>query len=128
MPQHRSLQPNVEGSKLGTVGRSVPGVEVKVVDPETLAEVKAGQIGLLQVKGPTVMLGYLNNPVKTAEVIRDGWYNTGDFARLDDEGFIAITGRQSRFSKIGGEIVPHERIEKLLTDVVLETPRKVNRR
>lgn len=120
VPPHRSLEPAVEGSRLGTVGRPVPGVEVQVVDPETLTEEKMGQVGLLQVKGPTVMLGYLNNPQKTAEVMRDGWYNTGDFARIDDEGFIAITGRQSRFSKIGGEIVPHERIEKLITSIVLE--------
>jgi len=120
VPQHRSRELNVEGTKPGTVGRAVPGVEVKVVAPETLTELKTGQVGLLLVKGPTVMLGYLNNREKTAEVIRDGWYNTGDFARLDDDGFIEITGRQSRFSKIGGEIVPHERVEKLITGVVLE--------
>ncbi|QDV24793.1 Bifunctional protein Aas [Aureliella helgolandensis] len=120
VPLHRSLHPTVEGSRPGTVGRPVPGVEVRVVDPETLTEEKSGQIGLLQVKGPTVMLGYLDNPEKTSEVIRDGWYNTGDFVRIDDEGFIAITGRQSRFSKIGGETVPHERIEQLIATVVLE--------
>jgi acyl-[acyl-carrier-protein]-phospholipid O-acyltransferase/long-chain-fatty-acid--[acyl-carrier-protein] ligase len=56
--------------------------------------------------------------VKTAEVVRDGWYVTGDFARIDDEGFIQITGRQSRFSKIGGEMVPHIRIEEELARIV----------
>ena len=78
-------------------------MEVKVVDPETREMLKTGEAGLLLVRGPNAMLGYLNNPEKTAEVIQDGWYDTGDFARLDAEGFIEITGRQSRFSKIGGE-------------------------
>jgi acyl-[acyl-carrier-protein]-phospholipid O-acyltransferase/long-chain-fatty-acid--[acyl-carrier-protein] ligase len=64
------------------------------------------------------MLGYLNQPEKTAEVIRDGWYNTGDFGKLDSEGFIHITGRQSRFSKIGGEMVPHIRIEEEIARLV----------
>ena len=64
------------------------------------------------------MKGYLNNPEKTAEVIIDGWYNTGDFAKIDEDGFITITGRQTRFSKIGGEMVPHVRVEELITDIV----------
>ncbi len=58
------------------------------------------------------MKGYLGDPVKTSEVIRDGWYMSGDYARIDEEGFIHITGRQSRFSKIGGEMVPHIRSRK----------------
>ena len=64
------------------------------------------------------MLGYLNCPDKTAEVMFDGWYNTGDIAKIDDDGFIEITGRQSRFSKIGGEMVPHIRIEQELTRII----------
>ncbi len=67
---------------------------------------------MLQISGPNLMKGYLDEPTKTAEVIRDGWYVTGDIAFLDDEGFIHITGRESRFSKIGGEMVPHVRIEE----------------
>ena len=66
---------------------------------------------MLWIKGPNVMKGYLNNPEKTAEVLQDGWYKTGDIARLDEDGFIHITGRLSRFSKIGGEMVPHIKIE-----------------
>ena len=71
------------------------------------------------------MLGYLNRPDKTAEVLRDGWYVTGDLAMLDADGFLTITDRLSRFSKIGGEMVPHLKIEEALyqhlgvTDVVL---------
>ena len=90
----------------------------KIVDPETGADLGTNQEGLLWIKGPNVMAGYLNNPEKTAEVIHDGWYNTGDIGKIDNDGFIHITGRQSRFSKIAGEMVPHIRIEELLTKIV----------
>jgi acyl-[acyl-carrier-protein]-phospholipid O-acyltransferase/long-chain-fatty-acid--[acyl-carrier-protein] ligase len=73
---------------------------------------------MLLIKGPNVMQGYMGQPDKTAEVIRDGWYVTGDIARIDDDGFIEITGRLSRFSKIGGEMVPHLRIEEALERVL----------
>jgi acyl-[acyl-carrier-protein]-phospholipid O-acyltransferase/long-chain-fatty-acid--[acyl-carrier-protein] ligase len=68
------------------------------------------------------MRGYLNHPEKTAELIQDGWYTTGDLAVIDDEGFIKITGRQSRFSKIGGEMVPHIRIEQEIARIIEDTP------
>ena len=64
------------------------------------------------------MKGYLNAPEKTNEVLLDGWYRTGDIAYVDDDGFIHITGRQSRFSKIGGEMVPHIKIEETLLDLI----------
>ena len=73
---------------------------------------------MLLFKGPNVMLGYLNNPEKTAEVLRDGWYVTGDIARIDADGFITITDRASRFSKIGGEMVPHLKIEESLQKIL----------
>src|SRR5439155_22375393 len=69
---------------------------------------------MLLVRGPNVMLGYLGDAEKTAKVMRDGWYVTGDIAKLDDDGFITITDRLSRFSKIGGEMVPHLLIEDAL--------------
>jgi acyl-[acyl-carrier-protein]-phospholipid O-acyltransferase/long-chain-fatty-acid--[acyl-carrier-protein] ligase len=100
--------------KEGTVGRPISGVQVKVVDLETGEDLPPGKSGMLLVKGPNVMRGYLDEPEKTAEVIRDGWYVTGDVAQLDEEGYIRITGRESRFSKIGGEMVPHLRIEEAL--------------
>ena len=95
------------GSKEGSVGHPIPGVVIKVVDPDSGAELKAGEAGLILVKGPNVMVGYLGRPDKTAEVIKDGWYVTGDIGVLDDDGFIRITDRLRRFSKIGGEMVPH---------------------
>jgi acyl-[acyl-carrier-protein]-phospholipid O-acyltransferase/long-chain-fatty-acid--[acyl-carrier-protein] ligase len=102
-----------EANKPGTIGRPIPGVTMKVVDPEDLArDLGCDREGMLLVKGPNVMRGYLGKPEKTAEAIRDGWYVTGDVARLDHEGFATITDRLSRFSKIGGEMVPHLAIEE----------------
>jgi acyl-[acyl-carrier-protein]-phospholipid O-acyltransferase/long-chain-fatty-acid--[acyl-carrier-protein] ligase len=106
------------GTKLGSVGRCLPGVSAKVVDPETGEDRDTSQEGLLHISGPNVMRGYYRQQKKTAEVLKDGWYNTGDFARIDEEGFIHITGRQSRFSKIGGEMVPHLRIEEILSGIL----------
>lgn len=106
------------GVKEGTVGRAVPGVAAKIVDPETFADLPAESPGMLLVKGPNVMKGYLHDPEKTAEVIRDGWYVTGDIAKIDKQGFIEITGRLSRFSKIGGEMVPHLNIEEAIQQFV----------
>ncbi len=90
--------------------------------PETNEKLGLNQEGMLKIKGPNVMLGYLNHPEKTKEVIQDGWYTTGDNAIIDEDGFIRITGRQSRFSKIGGEMVPHIRIEQEIAKIIDETP------
>jgi acyl-[acyl-carrier-protein]-phospholipid O-acyltransferase/long-chain-fatty-acid--[acyl-carrier-protein] ligase len=106
------------GTKLGSVGRTLPGVSAKVIDPETGELLGQNREGLLLISGPNVMCGYYRQQKKTAEVLKDGWYNTGDFARIDEEGFIHITGRQSRFSKIGGEMVPHVKIEELLSGIL----------
>lgn len=99
------------GSKEGSVGHPIPGVVIKVVDPENGTELKTGEAGLMLVKGPNVMLGYLGRPDKTVEAIKDGWYVTGDIGIMDEDGFIRITDRLSRFSKIGGEMVPHGVVE-----------------
>ena len=102
------------GCREGSVGRALPNLAVKIVDPETGARRPFGESGLLLVKGPSVMCGYLRQPDKTAEVVRDGWYNTGDIARVDKDGFIYLTDRLTRFSKIGGEMVPHGALEEVL--------------
>ncbi|MBX3439302.1 MAG: AMP-binding protein, partial [Planctomycetaceae bacterium] len=118
VPRHRLHDKTQTGTRLGTVGRVVPGCACKVVDPESFVDRGLNTEGLLLIKGPNVMRGYLDQADKTAEVIQDGWYNTGDFARIDDDGFIEITGRQSRFSKIAGEMVPHIRIEEELARII----------
>ncbi len=117
IPPSRCVDKTQPAMKLGTVGRPIPGVTAKVVDPETFENRGIGTEGLLLISGPNVMRGYLDEPQKTSEVIREGWYNTGDFAILDKEGFVTITGRQSRFSKIGGEMVPHIAIEQELVRI-----------
>lgn len=99
------------GTKPGSVGHPIPGVAAKVVDRDTLEDLPIGAEGLLLVRGANMMAGYLKAPERTAEVMHDGWYITGDIARLDEDGFIFITDRLSRFSKIGGEMVPHVRVE-----------------
>jgi acyl-[acyl-carrier-protein]-phospholipid O-acyltransferase/long-chain-fatty-acid--[acyl-carrier-protein] ligase len=118
IPPHRSGSPTQIGHKPGTVGRPIPGVSARVVDPDTWENLGADAEGLLLIKGPNVMKGYLHQPEKTAAVIRDGWYVTGDMAKIDPDGFIHITGRLSRFSKIGGEMVPHIRIEEELARIL----------
>ncbi len=105
------------GAKRGKIGHPLPGVSVRIVDPETQAPLAASQPGLLLVRGPNVMRGYLGRPEKTAEVLRDGWYNTGDVAAIDEDGFLQITDRLSRFSKIGGEMVPHIKVEEKLHEL-----------
>jgi acyl-[acyl-carrier-protein]-phospholipid O-acyltransferase/long-chain-fatty-acid--[acyl-carrier-protein] ligase len=102
------------GAKRGRIGHPLPGVSVRVVDPDTREVLPPNQPGLLLVKGPNVMMGYLGNEKKTQEVLQDGWYTTGDIAALDEEGFITITDRLSRFAKVGGEMVPLVRIEEML--------------
>ena len=101
-------------SRRGTVGQPLPGMSVRTVDPETFAPTPPGTPGMLLVKGPNVMVGYLGKDDLTATAIRDGWYITGDLATIDEDGFITITDRLSRFSKIGGEMVPHGAVEEAL--------------
>ena len=104
------------GAKRGSIGHPLPGITVKIVDPDSLQPLGVDQPGLLLVRGPNVMRGYLDKPEKTAEVLRDGWYNTGDIAASDEDGFLRITDRLTRFSKIGGEMVPHIKVEDLLQE------------
>ena len=106
------------GAKRGKIGHPLPGVSVRIVDPDTLQPLPVGQPGLLLVRGPNVMQGYLGQPGKDrAKCLRDGWYVTGDIAALDEDGFLQITDRLSRFSKIGGEMVPHIKVEEKLHEL-----------
>ncbi len=105
-------------NKAGTVGAPLPGVAARVVHPETREPVPAGEEGLLLVTGANVMQGYLGKPELTQRVVQGGWYATGDMARIDADGHVAITGRLSRFAKVGGEMVPLEKIEEELHEVI----------
>ena len=102
------------GAKPGKIGHPLPGIAVKIVDPDTQQPVGVNVPGLLLVKGPNVMQGYLHREDVTRGVLQDGWYNTGDIVSADEDGFLAITDRLSRFSKVGGEMVPHIRVEESL--------------
>ena len=107
--------------KPGTVGRPIANVSAKITDLDTGDELSFNQSGMLWIKGPNVMMGYLEREDLTSEVIVDGWYKTGDVCEIDKDGFLKITGRISRFSKIGGEMVPHIKIEEILTRMCDET-------
>ncbi|RPI77857.1 MAG: acyl-[ACP]--phospholipid O-acyltransferase, partial [Planctomycetaceae bacterium] len=120
VPDHRSPVVTQVGTKEGSVGRPIPGSIVRIIDPDTGAELGLDQPGMLEIRGPHIMPGYLNKPEQTAKVLRDGWYTTGDIAKLDAEGFVTITDRASRFSKIGGEMVPHLKIEEILRGILAD--------
>jgi acyl-[acyl-carrier-protein]-phospholipid O-acyltransferase/long-chain-fatty-acid--[acyl-carrier-protein] ligase len=108
------------GGKRGKIGRVLPGMMARLTNPEDPWSgkiVPAGEPGMLLVRGPNIMHGYLGLPEKTADVLRKGWYCTGDVATVDEDGFLQITGRLSRFSKVGGEMVPHVKIEEKLQEI-----------
>jgi acyl-[acyl-carrier-protein]-phospholipid O-acyltransferase/long-chain-fatty-acid--[acyl-carrier-protein] ligase len=113
-PDFRAAGYYQPASRRGTVGQPLPGISVSIVDPDSFAPLPLGTPGMLLVKGPNVMTGYLGRDDLTASVMRDGWYITGDIATLDDDGFLTITDRLSRFSKVGGEMIPHGRVEEAL--------------
>jgi acyl-[acyl-carrier-protein]-phospholipid O-acyltransferase / long-chain-fatty-acid--[acyl-carrier-protein] ligase len=109
------------GGKRGRIGHPLPGVSARIVHPDTMETLALSEPGMLLVAGPNIMQGYLGKPERTAEVVRGGWYVTGDIARLDEDGFIEITDRLSRFSKIGGEMVPHVKVEEKLHELAEAT-------
>ncbi len=110
-----------EGTRAGSVGRPLPGVAVRVVQPDTFQPLEAGQQGMLLVNGPSRMVRYHRAPEKTNQVLKDGYYVTGDLGYIDEDGFLYITDRLARFSKIGGEMVPHLRVEDALSEMLGNT-------
>ena len=104
------------GKRLGTVGRLMVGMTARVLDPETKEPVPIGQTGMIAFRGANIFGGYLGDEEKTRAAFHNEWYLTGDLGRFDDDGFLTIEGRLSRFSKIAGEMVPHGTIEQKLTE------------
>jgi len=127
LPESRATTADKKaGLRDGSVGKPLPGVSVRVVSLEDSLILETNVAGMIQVSGPNVMTGYLNQPELTAKVLKGSWYETGDIGYIDDDGFIFITGRQSRFSKIGGEMVPHIQIEEAIIEIVGESEDVLN--
>lgn len=125
-PEHEAV--TIPSSRNGSVGQMLPGLAIKITDPATEKEIPIHQQGIIWFKGSNVFPGYLNDPKKSAEVLKDGWFRTGDVGRVDDDGFLYIEGRISRFSKIAGEMVPHETVEAAINKVLgldAETERRI---
>ena len=110
-----SVQPSARD---GSTGKLAPGLAAQIRDPDTGALLSLHDTGMLWLKGPNIFAGYLDDPARTAEVIEDGWFKTGDLARFDEDGFLFIEGRLTRFSKIAGEMVPHETIETRIVEAL----------
>jgi len=109
------VEPEKAETKMGSIGRAVPGVEVKVVN-DSGAEVAAGEPGEVVTRGPHVMKGYFRHPEATAERIRDGWLYTGDVGRCDDDGYYYHLGRKDDMIITGGLNVYPAEIENLLCE------------
>lgn len=110
--------PVLSSNRLGSVGPFLPGIAVRITNATTEEQCAINQSGIIWLKGANIFPGYLNRPDLTQDVIIDGWFKTGDVGRLDDDGFLYIEGRISRFSKIAGEMVPHEAIEGHLNKIL----------
>ncbi|MDX1488633.1 MAG: AMP-binding protein [Acidiferrobacterales bacterium] len=107
-----------DAHKPGSVGRPLPGVDVRIVDVDNGAPLLPGQEGKILVKGELVMKGYLGDAAETASRITDGWYETGDRGVLDSDGYLWHRGRTKRFVKIGGEMVSLAHVENELERVL----------
>src|SRR5437588_8761516 len=95
-----------------------PGIAAEIREPESDRKLSFHETGMVWFRGVNIFEGYLKDEKRTAEVLRDGWLKTGDIARFDEDGFLYIEGRLSRFSKIGGEMVPHETIESKIVELL----------
>ncbi len=110
-PRYKPSDTVQPAQRPGSVGKLAPGIAARIRNPETGGALSLHESGMLWLRGPNIFEGYLNDPAKTAEVMENGWFKTGDLGRFDEDGFLYIEGRLSRFSKIGGEMVPHETLE-----------------
>ncbi len=117
-PSPNDETPVLSSGKLGSVGPFLPGIAVRLTDASTDEPCPINQSGIIWLKGANIFPGYLNRQDLTDEVIVDGWFKTGDVGRIDENGFLYIEGRVSRFSKIAGEMVPHEALEGHLNKIL----------
>ncbi len=109
----------VPGNKPGSVGQVFPGLAVKITDPDDDGKpLTLGEQGMIWLKGINVFKGYIGRDDLNAEIIKDGWFKTGDLGSVDLNNILTLGGRRSRFSKIGGEMVPHEVVENAIADFV----------
>ncbi len=109
-----------EFNRPGSTGKVIPGLQVKIEDIDTGKECGRGEVGKIVVKGPSVMKGYFDDPAQTAEVMKDGWYDTGDMGFLDEDGYLWHAGRFKRFAKVGGEMVSLVRVEGVMEKLLPE--------
>src|SRR5216117_3753875 len=119
LPEPQPTRPGEQAqpsSRLGSVGKMAPGIAAEIREPGTNRKLSLHETGMLWLRGVNIFEGYLHDPQRTADVLQRGWLKTGDLGRLDEDGFLYIEGRLSRFSKIGGEMVPHETIEDKIVD------------
>lgn len=112
-----SLDPSLVDRKIGSIGKGIPGVELRVVRNDG-RNVEPDETGEIVARGENIMMGYLGDPQGTAEVLRDGWLHTGDLATVDRDGFIYIRGREKEFIKSGGYRIGPQQIE----EVILQQP------
>lgn len=103
-----------EFNRPGSTGKVIPNVQVRIENFETGEECKTREVGKIMVKGDSVMKGYFEDPELTAEVLTDGWYNTGDMGFFDEDGYLWHAGRFKRFTKVGGEMVSLVKVENIL--------------
>jgi acyl-[acyl-carrier-protein]-phospholipid O-acyltransferase / long-chain-fatty-acid--[acyl-carrier-protein] ligase len=121
LPEPQPTKPSEHvqpSSRLGSVGKMAPGIAAEIREPETGRKLSLHETGMLWLRGVNIFEGYLHDPERTADVLQNGWLKTGDLGRFDEDGFLYIEGRLSRFSKIGGEMVPHEAIESRIVDLL----------
>ena len=103
-----------DGSRSGSVGRPLPGVDIHIESVETGEDCDLGDVGRILVSGDLVMKEYLDDPEATMRAVRGGWYDTGDLGYIDDDGFLWLSGRLTRCVKVGGEMVTLWRVEEVL--------------
>lgn len=109
----------VPGYKFGSIGQLLPGLAVRITDPDDdNVRLTLDEQGMIWFKGPNVFKGYVGREDLNEGIFKDGWFKTGDLGRVDLNGMLSLGGRRSRFSKIGGEMVPHEVVENAIEEFV----------